>query len=120
MTRGALDVLETKFHAAHPETDGLPYQSANNIQQNNNNQRRNGFLQYGSKDGGQNISEASEFKQRFLFEWINNNRDPRMNGLHPSGSRDGGQNMSEASELEFSQNAHETTTKAELGKYHVY
>ena len=40
MNRGASGVLEPKFHASHPETDGLPYQSANE-------RPINGFLQYG-------------------------------------------------------------------------
>ena len=42
--RGASDVLEQEFHAAHQETDGMPYQSVNDIKQNNKNQRRNRFL----------------------------------------------------------------------------
>ena len=29
-TKGALDVLELNFHAAHPETDGMPYLRPNN------------------------------------------------------------------------------------------
>ena len=83
MNQGATYVLEPTFHAAHPETDGLPYQSANDMQQNNKNQRRNGFLQYGSGDGGKNLSEASECKQRLPFEWVNNDRGHRMNRLYP-------------------------------------
>ena len=35
--RGASDVLERTFEATRPETDGLPYQSANYMQQNNKN-----------------------------------------------------------------------------------
>ena len=60
------------------------------------------------------MSEASTCP----FEWVNNERDPRPNGLHPSKSRYGGQNMSVASEFEFTQNAHETTPKAEVAQYH--
>ena len=45
VNRGASDVPEQKFNAARQETHGLPYQSANDMQQNNKNQRKNGFLQ---------------------------------------------------------------------------
>ena len=31
VNRGTLDVLEPKIDASHPETDGLPYQSANDM-----------------------------------------------------------------------------------------
>ena len=81
VNRGTSGVLEPKLDAARPETDGLPYQSANDMQQNNKNQRRNGFLQYGSGYGGKNLSEASECKQRLQYEWVNNDRDTRMNRL---------------------------------------
>ena len=89
------------FDAALPETDGVPYQRAKDIHQNNNNQYKNGFLQCGSGDGGKNLNEAAEYKQKIPFEWINNDRDPRMNGLHPSESRDGGHHTRQASEFEF-------------------
>ena len=86
---------------------------------NANDQYRNGFLQYESRDGGQNISEASEFKQRLPYECVNNNKDPRMHELYPSGSIDGEKNVSETSEFEFDQNTHEITNKAELAQYHL-
>ena len=53
--RGASDVLKPKFNAARPETDGVPHL-------NTNDQRRNEFLQYESRDGGQNMSKASKFE----------------------------------------------------------
>ena len=53
MNRGASDILQPKFHAAHPKTDGLPYDSANE-------RCRNEFLQYGSGDSRQNMSKASD------------------------------------------------------------
>ena len=55
VNQGALDVPEPKFCAARPETDGMPYLSANN-------HCRNELLQYGCRDGGQNMSEVSEFE----------------------------------------------------------
>ena len=55
VNRGASDVRDPKFDAARSETDGVPHLNANN-------QRRNGFLQYESRDGGQNMSKASEFE----------------------------------------------------------
>ena len=55
VNQGASDIPEPKIDAARPENDGVPHLNAND-------QRRNGFLQYGSKDGGQNINEAFEFE----------------------------------------------------------
>ena len=47
-----------------------------------------------------------------------NNKDHCMNGLVRDSFGDGGQNVSKASEFKFGQNAHETTTKAELAQFH--